>query len=257
MSTKKLKQKRTLGKLYNHIPQRIKKDILVRTDDFDRIGPITIPSEINSNIVELILFYYTFYESKNDYFLITKNSDLNFENPFLRISSNCFYAYTVNSRRCDCKWQLDYSLKLLQEQTDNNFLIIFAVDDHGKGIDGGLRGHALLYALGQKLKQELIFDAYERNGFNSEYRNYVDIHLILKSLSVKKIKLLTNNPLRVTFFRNEGYMVEQITIEKPYDKYLSEELGMKKEKLGHNLVLDGFEKKDIGIYGLSEDSFNS
>src|ERR1051326_1932744 len=103
-----------LGKLYHHIPKKVKTKILLRTRNFDRIGPIKIPTEINSTVVELTLYYYICFESKNEYFLITKNRDLKFSNPFLRISSNCFYAYVINSKRCDCQWQLNHSLSLLQ-----------------------------------------------------------------------------------------------------------------------------------------------
>lgn len=250
-------KKKMLGKLYRHIPKNARKEILLRTNYFDRIGPIKIPSEISTTVVELYLFYFVCYESKNEYFLITKNKSLKFTNPFLRVSSNCFYSFVVNSRRCDCQWQFDYALDLLQHQSDNEFLIIFSVDDHGKAIDGGLRGHALLYALGQQLKQELVFDAYSKNGFKEDHRNYDDIDLILKSLSINKLRLLTNNPDRINYFTTKGYVIEQHSIEKPYDKYLSEELGIKKQKLGHMLSLKGFNKKDIEIYGLSEDSFNS
>lgn len=249
--------KNKLNNLYRHIPKNIKEEVLLRTKYFDRIGPIKIPSEIITTVVDLTLFYYVCYTSKNEYFLITKNKELKFNNPFLRVSSNCFYGFITNSKRCDCQWQLNYALDLLQNQSDNDFLIIFAIDDHGKAIDGGLRGHALLYALGQELKQELVFDAYNKNGFKEDYRNYDDIDLVLKSLLIDKFRLLTNNPERTNFFVKKGYTVEQFPIEKPYDKYLSEELGIKKEKLGHKLNLEGFTKKDIEIYGLSEDSFNS
>jgi 3,4-dihydroxy 2-butanone 4-phosphate synthase / GTP cyclohydrolase II len=144
---------------------------------------------------------------------------------------------------------------MLSSSKSKDFMIFFAVDDHGKGIEGGLRGHALLYALGQVLKQELVFDAYEKNGFQHEYRNYQEIKEILDSLGISQMRLLTNNPERTKFFRDQGYHVKQLSIEKPYDPYLSEELGMKKAKLGHDLSLHGFSKRDIEIYGLTEDSF--
>ena len=249
-------QKKKLGKLYIRIPKDSRKRILQRTEHFDRIGPIKLPCEVHSDVIELIMYYFICYESGNEYFLITKNSSLKFNNPFLRISSNCFYGYIVNSKRCDCKWQFNASLEMMQNQPDNDFLVIFAVNDHGKAIEGGLRGHALLYALGQDLKQELISDAYKKNGFIEDERDYNDIHLILKSLSISSFRLLTNNPERVSFFLSHNYLVEQHSIEKPYDIYLSEELGMKREKLGHSLKLNGFNKKDIEVYGLSIDSFN-
>ena len=247
-------RKRELKKLYRHIPKEARNKVLTRTESFDRIGPIRILSEINSSIYELTLFHYTFFDSGNQYFLITRNNSLSFTNPVMRISSNCFYSYIANSRRCDCRWQLNYSYELLVKHDNDDFLIIFSVDDHGKAIEGGLRGHALLYALGQELGQELIVEAYESNGFVPDGRNYYDIDLILRSLSVERIRLLTNNPSRIDFFRSRGYAVEHIAIEKAYDKYLCEELGVKRQKLGHMLKLDGFKEEDMEIYGLSKES---
>jgi len=228
--------------------------MLQRTKHFDRIGPIKIPSEIDGVVHQLYLFYYVFYRSQRQYFLITRNHDLVFTQPFLRVSSNCFFSYIVNSRRCDCKWQLNYAYEQLARQSDDDFLVIFAVDEHGKAIEGGLRGHALLYALGQELGQELILEAYQRNGFEPDSRDYRDICLILESLSVANLRLLTNNPDRVKSFKDNGYFVQRVAIEQPYDKYLSEELGVKKQKLGHELKLDGFSEEDIEVYNLSKNS---
>lgn len=247
--------KRKYKQLYEHIPNNIRGEILSETKFYDRIGPISIPSSIGNEVHNLFLYYYIFHEQNNEYFLITRNNTLHFSKPIIRISSNCFYGFITNSKRCDCKWQFDHSLELLSTNIDDDFLIIFSISDHGKGIQGGLTGHALLYAMGQALKQELITEAYIKNGFSIDNRNYRDIDTILKSISVSHLRLLTNNPDRLKYFIDNKYIVEQLPIEKPYDKYLSEELGIKKEKLGHNLNLDGFDKNDIEIYGLSKKSY--
>lgn len=245
-----------LGNLYRGIPTDIFKQIVIRTDYFDRIGPIKIPSDLDDMVSDIYLYHFTFYRSKNQYVLISKSKNLHWNLLSIRISSNCFYGFIANSRRCDCRWQFEYALRQLKNTSDDT-IILFCLDDHGKAIDGGLRGHALLYALGQIRKQELVKDAYELNGFNSDQRNYEDLHQIFAHLNIKDFNLLTNNPSRVDFFRMKGYVVRQITIEKPYDKYLSEELGVKKLKLGHALELPGFDKSDVEIYGLTKGVFGS
>lgn len=245
-----------LSDLYQHISEKVKEKIIFTTQNFERIGPINLPCKVGPSVTEILIYFYKFKESGDEYFIITRNASLTFENPFIRISSNCFYGFVLNSMRCDCKWQFDTSLELLQNQPENDFLIIFAVNDHGKAIRGGLKGHVLLYALGQEQKQELIKDAYTLNGFEQDERNYLDIDILLKSLAIKNMRLLTNNPDRITFFKEKGYKVEHFSLEMPYDKYLSEELGMKKRKLGHILDLPGFKEDDIRIYGLNPDEFD-
>jgi GTP cyclohydrolase II len=131
-------------------------------------------------------------------------------------------------------------------------LVLFSVDDHGKAIRGGLRGHALLYALGQVQRQELIVDAYVENGFEHDRRDYSEIGRILSELSISRMRLLTNNPERILAFQSMGYQVERYPIEQPYNPLLAEELGVKKSKLGHLLDLTGFSPSDLQIYGLSE-----
>jgi GTP cyclohydrolase II len=244
-----------LSRLYRHIPSIVRKDVLLRTPRFDRIGPIHIPSKTHTEIVDVILYYFISCSTGAQYYLITRKSDLCFNNPLVRISSNCLFAFVANSQRCDCQWQFNRAIEYLKDEDDDDGFLIFAIDDHGKGIAGGVRGHALLYALGQRLKQELISDAYSKNGFTEESRNYDDIHAILASFKIRQLRLLSNNPDRLTYFESMGYTVNRVPLEKPYDKYLSEELGMKKVKLGHKLDLDGFLPTDIEIYGLSKDSF--
>lgn len=251
---RRLIRKHRLGHLYRHIPESTRPAILTRTRYFDRVGPIQLPSEVGSQVIDVTLFYYVSYDTGHSYVLLTRNRPLIFTAPRVRISSNCFFAFMANSRRCDCRWQFDESLKLLAHAADDDFLILFAVDDHGKAIEGGLRGHALLYAMGQALKQDLVVDAYRRNGFRVDSREYSDIDHILRSLRIVDMTLLTNNPERVAALRGFGYRVVPLPIERPYDKYLSEELGMKKRKLGHTLDLDGFSADDLLVYGLSADS---
>jgi hypothetical protein len=61
---------------------------------------------------------------------------------------------------------------------------------------------------------------------------------------------MTNNPERLKLFSGLGFETERFPIEKPYDVYDAEELGVKKVVLGHMLDLNGFEEEHISIYDL-------
>lgn len=245
--------------LYSNIPQMVLDKILFQNDCFDRIGPIKLPLRVfnDESPTTFILYYFGFYQSGENYFLLTQQESLKFANPVLRVSSNCNWAFDLSSMRCDCKWELEYSKKVISEELNKDGLIIFALDQHGKSIPGSIRGHALLYALGQIQAQDLVYGAYIKNGFKLDYRNYDEVIVIIKSLGIKKMRLLSNNPEKIEAFVNSGFEVERIPIEKPYEQNDAEELGVKKIKLGHHLNLESFDKNDIRIYGLDpNDVFN-
>jgi len=213
----KLFLKRQLTKLkwsslYNHLSKDVRSKILLRTKYFDRIGPIDLPLGIGNEelISQFIIFYFGFYESKQNYFLLTRNTELSFDNPLVRISSNCIWAFTFDSKRCDCNWEFEFSKNQLSQLNSNDGLIIFAEGHHGKSIEGGIRGHSVIYAAGQSQKEDLVNGAYVTNGFKTEYRSYDDIIKILNFLKISKLKLLTNNPERVSVLTENGFEVERV-----------------------------------------------
>ncbi len=65
-------------KLYQHLPNSLLKKVLLRTSKYDRIGPIKLPLEMSDHktIEEFTVYYYGFYKSGQDYFLLTKKKQL-------------------------------------------------------------------------------------------------------------------------------------------------------------------------------------
>jgi GTP cyclohydrolase II len=239
------------GALYKNVPPQALERVLVRGDDFDRIGPIELPMLTPQHgVVHFTLYYFGFYESGESYFLITRSKDLQFTNPLVRVSSNCNWAFDLDSVRCECNWELQHAKAKLAVEPDADGLIIFALDQHGKSIPGGTRGHALIYALGQAQGQDLVREAYINNGFALDYRKYDDVNAILRAVGVRRMRLMTNNPERIEYFRAQGFETERESVEKPYEPHDAEELGVKKEKLGHMLDLPSFHKEDVRLYGL-------
>ncbi len=240
--------------LYTLVPDGLVDKVLLRTETYDRIGPITLPLLTkDKGVLDFTVYYYGFFSSGEEYFLVTRSKELEYTFPLVRISSNCNWAFDLGSVRCDCDWELQYAkTKIAEEENDDGF-IIFAIDQHGKSIPGGTRGHALIYALGQAQGQDLVRDAYILNGFELDYRQYDDICVILRHLGIKRMRLLTNNPDRIDYLSRNGFEVHRQPIEKPYEKYDSEELGVKRDRLSHYLILDRFRHDDVRIYGLDPD----
>lgn len=241
--------------LYRAAPESARAEVLVQTDAYDRIGPIILPLKTRrSGIVNFTLYYFGFYQSGESYYLLTVAEQLAFMNPLVRVSSNCNWAFDLDSVRCECDWELQEAKARIAEEPSKDGLIVFALDQHGKSIPGGARGHAFLYALGQAQNQDLVHDAYVKNGFAVDYRAYDDVCAILRTVGVATMRLLTNNPDRVRFFQSQGFTCERESIEKPYDFYDSEELGVKKDRLRHDLELPGFHPSHVEYYGLDPSS---
>ncbi len=237
-----------LKQLYAHIPSELRDRVVELTENFERIGPFQLPIELPSgDVVFFTVYHYFMKESKHRYYLITRNET--FINPLLRIESVCNYAHLLNSRRCDCRFQLMDALEKIHNDGDG--LVIFCLDQHGKALPGGTRGHALVYALGQLQNQELIYEAYVNNGFQEDYRNYNGVVVILNSLGISRLRLLSNNPERVQSIKNAGFTIDVLKHEQAMDPWVCEELYFKKHKLRHLLQCNGFKADYLKKYGLN------
>jgi GTP cyclohydrolase II len=249
-----MKRKKNVKEFYSHVPKKLLKQVLEVNSNFERIGPFELPIELPSKKVVIFrLNHYFFFKSKSSYYAITRKRN-KFSNPLLRIESVCNYAHIFNSRRCDCRYQLMSALEKINSDRDG--LVIFCLNQHGKSVPGGTRGHALIYALGQLQNQDLVYDAYVKNGFKEDYRDFTDVVTILRSLNIKKVRLLSNNPKRLKFLKSKGFAVTHIPHEKKMDAWVSEELHFKKEKLNHLLKCKGFKEKFLKRYKLKAVKIN-
>lgn len=155
---------------------------------------------------------------------------INPEEPVLvRVHSECLTGDIFGSKRCDCGPQLHAALSKIEEEQSG---ILLYMRQEGRGI--GLINKLKAYEL-----QEQGYDTVEANeklGFADDLREYGIGAQILKDLGVKKMKLLTNNPRKITGLK--GYdleVVERLPIEMPKEAENEKYLNTKATKLGHLL----------------------
>ncbi|KSU86651.1 bifunctional 3,4-dihydroxy-2-butanone 4-phosphate synthase/GTP cyclohydrolase II [Bacillus sp. VT 712] len=155
---------------------------------------------------------------------------INPEEPVLvRVHSECLTGDIFGSKRCDCGPQLHAALSKIEEEQSG---ILLYMRQEGRGI--GLINKLKAYEL-----QEQGYDTVEANeklGFADDLREYGIGAQILKDLGVKKMKLLTNNPRKITGLK--GYdleVVERLPIEMPKEVENEKYLNTKATKLGHLL----------------------
>jgi len=167
-------------------------------------------------------------KSKKEHLVLIKgNIEKNL--PLVRIHSECLTGDVFFSLRCDCRSQLENSIKKVEK---NKCGIIIYLRQEGRGI--GLLNKINAYNLQDKGK-----DTVEANldlGFKEDQRNYDLACEILKDLKVLKIKLITNNPLKMKALKAAGIdVVERIKIDSNICSHNKDYLKTKQKKLGHFL----------------------
>ena len=150
------------------------------------------------------------------------------ENPLLvRIHSACFTGDVIGSLKCDCGAQLKSSMKIISK---NGSGMVLYLNQEGRGI--GLANKMRAYDL-----QNQGFDTVEANhrlGFEDEERDLRIGAQILDTLGFKTIRLLTNNPKKVTSMSDMGILVtERLNLLTEPTKENSAYLLTKASKSGH------------------------
>ena len=152
------------------------------------------------------------------------------ENILTRVHSSCVTGDIFHSARCDCGEQLHKAMKLVAAEGRGVILYLY---QEGRGI--GLANKIRAYAL-----QEQGFDTVEANeelGFEADSRDYRVGVQSLMDLGLKSMRLLSNNPLKLSGVTGDGLSVsERMPIEIPASEWNSHYLRTKKEKLGHQLT---------------------
>jgi len=149
--------------------------------------------------------------------------------PLVRVHSQCLTGDVLMSLRCDCRAQLELSLKKISSKPAG---ILLYLPQEGRGI--GLMNKLRAYQL-QDGGMDTV-QANEELGFAADARAYDFPAKILKKLGVKKIKLLSNNPEKVRQLEHGGIrVVERVACQPRISKLSRSYLKTKKRKMGHLL----------------------
>ncbi|HMD41999.1 MAG TPA: GTP cyclohydrolase II [Candidatus Acidoferrum sp.] len=151
------------------------------------------------------------------------------KSPLVRVHSQCLTGDVLASLRCDCRAQLELSLKKISKAPSG---ILLYLPQEGRGI--GLMNKLRAYQL-----QDGGMDTVEANeslGFEADARDYAFPAQILLKLGATRIRLLSNNPDKVKQLEDAGItVVERVPCQPRISKSSRTYLETKQRKMGHIL----------------------
>ncbi len=158
---------------------------------------------------------------------IVKGDVVGKENVLVRIHSECLTGDVMGSKRCDCRDQLIESLKRIE---DEGLGVLIYLRQEGRNI--GLTEKIRAYAL-----QDQGVDTIDANmllGHQPDERDYGVAAHMLRTLGIKSIRLLTNNPDKIRQLKKYGIVItERVPLIARVTEYNEYYLKTKAERAGH------------------------
>jgi GTP cyclohydrolase II len=147
--------------------------------------------------------------------------------PLLRVHSECLTGDALFSLRCDCGSQLRAALEIIANEGVGAVLYL---RQEGRGI--GLLNKIKAYELQDKGADTV--EANEQLGFGADQRDYVMCKEMLEHVHLKRVRLMTNNPRKVTALQDLGIeVIERLPLRTGQNTHNEKYLQTKKGKLGH------------------------
>jgi GTP cyclohydrolase II len=144
-----------------------------------------------------------------------------------RVHSECLTGDALFSLRCDCGNQLEAALRAIAQEGRG---ALFYLRQEGRGI--GLLNKIKAYKL-QDAGADTV-EANERLGFGADMRDYSILQPMMEALSIRSVRLMTNNPRKVAALEEQGVaVVERIALHTHSNPHNEKYLQTKAGKLGH------------------------
>ncbi|MEL6183498.1 MAG: GTP cyclohydrolase II [Myxococcota bacterium] len=153
------------------------------------------------------------------------------EDVHCRVHSECITSEVFGSLKCDCREQLHHALGHLSEE-QHGVLLYLRQEGRGIGLGNKIRAYAL-----QNQGADTI-EANHQLGFETDLRTYDVAAGMLHDLGIRSVKLLTNNPEKISGLEEYGIVVsERLPVEIAPNSHSEDYLAVKREKCGHLLSL--------------------
>jgi len=197
------------------------------TPSVTRIASAPIPTKYG----EFHLCYYTNTEDDKAHLAFYMGDTAQIDDVLVRVHSECFTGDVIGSLRCDCGDQLDHSLQLIAAEGRG---VLIYLRQEGRGI--GLLQKIKAYNL-----QDAGHDTVDANlmlGHLADERSYRLAARILDDLDITSIRLMTNNPSKISELQAEGIIVNgRVALEGRITAENARYLLTKVERMNHILKI--------------------
>lgn len=176
-----------------------------------------------------VLHVYSFGPHEEDNVLCVEVPTPSGESPksaLVRVQSACYTAEIFRATDCDCHEQLHQSLGRVHEE--GGYLIYMICDGRGAGLLAKVRG----LALGDTENLD-TWDAYEALGIETDPRSYERVAAVIKDLGFASVRLLTNNPRKISGLVDQGIEVDHVSLTIDATQDSLPYLITKQRKFGH------------------------
>jgi len=165
-----------------------------------------------------------------DHFAVLIGKGAELDVPLVRLHSQCITGDVLGSLKCDCGDQLQTAMRLMAKN-GGGVLIYLAQEGRDIGLLNKMRAYAL---------QDNGFDTVDANhalGFNTDERVFLPAARILDALGITRLRLITNNPDKISQLEQCGIKVEEraplILASNPHNE---DYLATKKHRTGHMIM---------------------
>ncbi|KLV08709.1 MULTISPECIES: GTP cyclohydrolase II [Photobacterium] len=163
-----------------------------------------------SHIPAELLSFNELASGKEHVALIFRGADKGDVPPLVRMHSECLTGDVFHSSRCDCGEQLDETIERMGQEGG----VLLYLRQEGRGI--GLYNKIDAYEL-----QSQGMNTYEANnhlGFGDDLRDFTEAAMMLKALGINAIRLITNNPKKISDLESLGIEIAEVVGTKAYVK---------------------------------------
>ena len=164
-----------------------------------------------------------------EHIAIIKGDIADGEPVLVRVHSSCATGDIFGSMRCDCGDQLHKAMEMIEKE-GRGAVVYLSQEGRGIGLMDKIRAYKL---------QEEGLDTVEANihlGHEADERDYGVGAQILNMLGIRKMRLMTNNPVKRIGLEGYGLeVVENVPLEVQPNPYNLRYMHTKKERMGHTL----------------------
>ena len=189
----------------------------------------TVQTRLPTQNGDFVLHCYQTNQDEKEHLALVKGNVFGTENVPVRVHSECLTGDVFGSRRCDCGEQLDSAMQFIEREGCG---ILLYLRQEGRGI--GLFEKLKAYNL-----QDQGLDTVDANlalGHLADEREYDVAAAILNHLNVQSIKLLTNNPAKISALKNLGInVISRLPLEIQANNDNASYLNTKVIKMAHLL----------------------